>query len=134
MKKIVLWGIGGLIACTLIALAVLMFFSPNEINIVNSNEAKIVYIYGDKNILEKLNEDDLLTIENIINGKQLYQDEPSCGFDENISLHFNNNIFSVACDGCPIIKYNNKYFSVSDSQIEQIHNIMEKYGAEFPCV
>lgn len=135
MKKRVFLVISGLIVIVLIIFILLEFFKLKEIiNIADSNEAEIVYVYGDKNITEELSKDDLIIIKDIINGKQLYKDEPSCGFDENISLRFDKNIFSVACDGCPIIKYNNKYFNVSDLQIEEIHNIMKKYGAKFPCV
>ncbi len=72
-----------------------------------------------------INKEDMLIIKEIFNGKELFRDNPSCGFDENISLCFDNITFSVACDGCPIIKYKNKYFYVSEIELEQIHNIME---------
>lgn len=106
----------------------------NKINIPDNATAKIVYKYDDKNINESLNEDESLIIKDIFNGKELFYDNPSCGFNANISLSFDNKTFMIACDGCSIIKYNNKYFNVSDSQIEQIHNIMQKYGAKFPCI
>lgn len=93
-----------------------------------------LYIYEDKNINESLNKEDMLIIKEIFNGKELFRDNPSCGFDENISLCFDNITFTVACDGCPIIKYKNKYFYVSEIELEQIHNIMKKYGAKFPCI
>ena len=65
-----------------------------------------------------------MIIKEIFNGKELFRDNPS----------FDNITFSVACDGCPIIKYKNKYFYVSEIELEQIHNIMKKYGAKFPCI
>lgn len=106
----------------------------NKVNIPDSSTAKIVYKYNDKNINESLNEDESLIIKDIFNDKELFYDNPSCGFNANISLSFDDKTFMIACDGCSIIKYNNKYFNVSDSQIEQIHNIIQKYGAKFPCI
>lgn len=133
MKKKLFYIIGVIVIASLLAF-VLYNFYPSKINISDNASAKIIYVYGDENIDKPLNKDDALIIKDIFNGKELFRDNPSCGFDTNISLRFDNSIFSVACDGCPIIKYKNRYFNVSESQIKQIHNIMKKYGAQFPCV
>lgn len=126
-----------IVVCVVIVFLLVFNFCgcyPIKINISDNAAAKIVYKYDDENIDRPLNEDDALIIRDIFNGKELFRDNPSCGFDTNISLRFDNSIFSVACDGCSIIKYKNRYFNLSETQIEQIHNIMKKYGAHFPCV
>lgn len=130
---------GYLIFCVLgvliiIASIVFILYNPSKINISNCENATIIYMYGDKIIDKPIDKKDMLIIRDILDGKELYKDSPSCGFDANISLRFDNNTFSVACDGCSIIKYRNKFLDLSESEIEQIHNIMKKYGAKFPCI
>ncbi|MCH5296091.1 MAG: hypothetical protein J1E85_00310 [Ruminococcus sp.] len=107
---------------------------PGKVNISNDSQGNIKYIYNDKNISTSMSKEDSETIINIIDGRECQYDNPSCGFDGNISFSFGNDTFYPACDGCSIIKYHNKYFNVLDAEIKQIHAIMEKYGAYFPCI
>lgn len=127
-----------LTVCAILFIAATILLSscafPKNVNISNDLQGNIKYIYNDKNISASMSKDDSQTIINIINGSECHNDNPSCGFDGNISFSFGSDIFLPACDGCPIIKYCNKYFNVSKSEIEQIHNIMAKHGAKFPCV
>lgn len=50
------------------------------------------------------------TISNFFDGKALYADTPSCGFDEEIAIKINNDeqIFCIACDFCPRVYWVNK--------------------------
>ena len=120
--------------CFLLILVILSSCDMKKIDLYEFNEADIVFVYDDKMIYETLDYTDANEIKNIFNGKMIYDDNPSCGFDDNISVRFDNEIFSLACDGCPIIRYNSSYFSVSEEDIEVIHDIMKKYGASIPCV
>lgn len=122
------------IVCCLLLLVALCSCNTEQVNLTEYNEGTIVFVYGDKQICEMLDYTDTSKLKGIINYKVLYNDNPSCGFDDNISLRFDDKIFSIACDGCPIIKYNGKYISLSENEIILMHNIMEKYGAVFPCV
>lgn len=126
-----------------ICLCIIMIFSAailsscifsDTVNIPDDSQGSIKFIYIDKNINTQMDKQDSDEVISIFNNRKCYFDNPSCGFDENISLSFGTNTFLVACDGCSIIKYHNKYFNVSNSEIEKIHNIMVKYGAVFPCV
>ena len=91
-----------------------------------------------KDISDKLTSEEEETILNILNKKTLGRDNPSCGFDDDISIRFNNDeeIFSIACDNCGIIYWKNKdkYLSLTDSENETIRNILRKHGFIFPCV
>lgn len=130
MKKLTICGI--LIIAATILLSSCVF--PKNVNISNDLQGSIKYIYNDENISASMSKDDSQTIINIINSNECHNDNPSCGFDGNISFSFGTDTFLPACDGCPIIKYRTKYFNVSESEIEQIHNIMAKHGAKFPFV
>lgn len=127
-----------LIISIIIIVGVIIFLfynlNSNKIDISDNATAKVTYVYEGKNVNESLTPKETQTIKNIFNDKELLADNPSCGFDDNISLRFDNNIFAIACDACPIIRYNNKYFYVTDEEIGQIHTIMEKHGAKFPYV
>lgn len=126
-----------------ICLCIIMIFSAallsscifsEKIRISEDLQSSIKFIYNDKNINTQMDKEDSDAVVDIFNNKECFTDNPSCGFDGNISLTFGTDTFMVACDGCSIIKHNNKYFNVSDSEIRQIHRIMRKYGARFPCV
>lgn len=125
-------------ACVLLGVMILTIFVScsfsETVNISNYSQCNITFIYSDKNISEPMCEKDSNDILNIFNGRECYKDNPSCGFDENISLSFGKDKFLIACDGWPIIKYKGKFFNVSESEIEKLHKIMEKYSANFPCI
>lgn len=118
----------------LIVLVILSSCNTKKVDLSKFSEANITYVYEDKNIHETLDDTDTNEIKNIFNGKMIYDDNPSCGFDDNISVRFGDEIFSIACDGCPVIRYKGEYIFVSEEDIEVIHNIMKKYGASFPSV
>lgn len=86
---------------------------------------------------EALTEDDLAAICKMFDGKMLYKDNPSCGFDgKNAIVLCGDEVFCVACDGCPILFYENKdrYFRLSDEENDRLHRILAQYGLNFPCV
>lgn len=104
-----------------------------KVSILDTN-ARLNYVYNDKNINVNLSADESKTIKVMFNGKRLYNDNPSCGFTENVSIRFDNMVFCVACDKCPIVKWGNKYFKISEGDREIINLVFEKYGGYFPCV
>ena len=101
---------------------------------IKENNASIVYIYEDKTINSNLTVDESEFLKKIFNGKRAYFDNPSCGFDENVSVRFSDMTFCIACDTCSIIKVKDRYFGISDEEREEINKIFEKYGGKFPCV
>lgn len=107
-------------------------FPKIEIN-KNAN-ARIVFIYDDKNIDSKLAVEDSEVLRNIFNGKRLSFGEPFCGHTENVSIRFGDLFFCPACDTCPVVKVGNRYLGISSADREKINEIFEKYGGRFPCV
>lgn len=125
-----------LILIALVILAFIMIGYPKT-DLSNVYEAEIIFKYQEKDIIEKISREDLTSIKNILDKKELYRDNPSCGFDENISIKLDNDaLLLIARDGCPIIYYKNedKYFTLSETEKEKLHEILIQYGMEFPCI
>ena len=85
-----------------------------------------------------LTQEEAERIFELFDGKVMVDDNPSCGFGEDVSVSINDGeyVFYIAQDTCPVIYYKNydKYISVSDSEQETLYSILEKYGFHFPCV
>lgn len=107
--------------------------TPEKVSL-SSDEAHIKYEYQDKVISCNVSNDESDIILKAFDGKILVKDSPSCGFTEDVCIMFGDKMFYLACDGCPIIKHNEKYFTVSSSEIDEIHQIFKGYGGTFPCI
>lgn len=132
MKKYIV-----ILSIVLVILIVGGYFLFDNLNTkvnIPSTSAKLSYIYNDKNISINLSMDESKLLKDMFNGKRLYNDSPSCGFSENVSICFDNLFFCIACDKCSIVKLNNKYFKISESEQKSLINIFEKYGCFFPCI
>ncbi|NLP35258.1 MAG: hypothetical protein GX359_08715 [Clostridiales bacterium] len=101
---------------------------------IYDTKASLTYVYNDKSIKTQLTDEESLLLKEIFNNKKLRTDNPSCGFTENISISFNDLVFCIACDDCPIVKLGKKYFKISKSDRETVEQIFKKYGGSFPCV
>ena len=101
---------------------------------IPDESARIIYIYNDQKVNILLSDEESDIIRNIFNNRKLYSDNPSCGFTQNVSVRFNELIFCIACDNCPIIKLRNKYFKISSEDREVVNQIFEKYNGIFPCL
>ncbi len=124
-----------LFALTVIGIFTFIYCNPSRVDLSLYNDAEVVFWYGDKNIKEKVSAEDAKILKGILHGKnELYWDNPSCGFNDFVSIRFGNNIFSPACDNCNTIRYRNKYFYLSDKEMRQVRRIMQKHGAHFPCI
>lgn len=111
-----------------------MFGIFNPRTKIISTSACLTYVYNTQNINTLLSDKEGNLLKDIFNNKRLYSDNPSCGFTEDVSICFEDMVFCVACDGCPIVKLGNKYFKISTSDRKTIDQIFEKYGGAFPCV
>ncbi|KIR01133.1 hypothetical protein P261_02913 [Lachnospiraceae bacterium TWA4] len=67
-------------------------------------------------------------------GKRQYKDEPSCGFNKNISISFGDMVFCIAYDECNVVKLNDRCISISEEDRQKIDKIFEKYGGHFPAI
>lgn len=126
------------ISLTILAVVVIAGFfycNPSRVDLSLYNDAEVVFWYGDENIKEKVSAEDAKILKDILHEKkELYWDNPSCGFNDFVSVRFGNNVFSPACDNCNTIRYRNKYLYLSDKEMRQVRRIMRKHGAHFPCV
>ena len=102
------------------------FFSCNPF----ANQAQ-VHFYDE---IETVNEDDSARLRELLYGKPLHYDLPSCGFGKEVSVSFGGDMFMPARDGDDIVENNGKYLSLTQTENEQFHEILEKYGVTFPCV
>ena len=108
-------------------------------NIDPQAEVTLHFVYGDKDIHAVLQQDEAESILAILDGNPYdpaFAGVPSCGFHENISLQVGEQVFAIACDSCSYIQDtgNQKYFSISDEDMEYIRNLFSHYGGHFPCV
>lgn len=115
---------------------IFLLCSCDTVSLDEESIVKLVFHHNDTNVETQLSIQESEIIIDIIDGKRLYQDNPSCGFSEDISLVIDGKIYSPACDDCCIIKdcSSGKYFSISRDQRETIEEIFESYGGYFPCV
>ena len=123
-----------ILALVLLLTGVLAFSSCYTLKFNPNNDAiRILLICKGDNLSlnEAVNESDALKITEILNGKHLYKDNPSCGFTEKqaIVIH-DNKTFCIAMDECPILYYKeeDKYLRLSEEEYNQLLQIIEQYG------
>jgi len=115
----------------------ILWFQCERVNMDFVKDATAIFVYKNNNIVHQLNDDEVSTIKNIFNGKKMYSDNPSCGFDETISVKFNNTqTFCIARDTCPIVywKEKNTYIKLSESEKNILYDLLSQYGFFFPCL
>lgn len=127
-KHIILFAVFALIALAF------FWFNPFRVYLYYDSEANIVFNYGKSSINAEVSTDDAVVLRAILNGRLTFYDEPSCGFTDDVSIRFGDKVFCPACDGCPTVKYRDKYLGLTDSANKQLRDIMGKYGVYFPCV
>ena len=116
-----------------LALVTILFVSCTKAITVPEANAVLTFKYNGNDIVVELSAEESETIRTIFNNKRTYQDNPSCGFTENVSVRFNDSVFCIACDNCSMVKYQGQFFSISDDERETINQIFEIHGGFFPC-
>ena len=96
----------------------------------------LTYVYGDRDIHVILTKEETAAVCRILNGKWMYEDNPSCGFSENISITVDGVTLALACDSCGQMKNcgNGKYVFLFPQERQTIEDIFQTYGGKFPCV
>lgn len=102
------------------------FFSCNPF----ANHAQIRF-YDD---IKAVDDEDSARLRELLYGKPLHYDSPSCGFGEEVSVSFGGDMFMPARDGDESVENNGKYLTLTETENEEFHEILEKYGVTFPCV
>ena len=128
-----------IICFVLSILAVFALCSCNMSKVEAGSEVTLIFAVGDKNISEKLTEDEAARMIEILDGNSLtnrVRGIPSCSFDENVAIKIGSRTYAIALDTCGTVMetVSNKYFNISDEDIAYIHSVFEKYGGYFPCV
>ena len=111
--------------------------STNRINMDDIKEGEISFVYGDTNILHSLDNEELSLVKAIFNNKKVYNDNPSCGFSENISIKFDKSqTFCIACDTCPVVYWmeEDRYIRLMEEEKSKLYILLKTYGAFFPCI
>ena len=134
MKKIVTF----LMCCLMFCFCGCSSVKIDDKSIKTDNKSKGMakFEYGDKDILTEISDSELKEIINIFESKDLYTDEPSCSFSENISVIIDDSHFCIANDECGIVylKEENKYFNLTDNENKRLREILVGYGFSFPCL
>jgi len=106
------------------------------VTVSGDGEAVLRFVYGEENIFQVLTPEEAEQVAEIFDQKILLTDSPSCGFDEDISITIDGQVFAVARDNCGIIQHcdSGRYFPVSEEDISFIHDLFEQYGGDFPCI
>lgn len=135
MKKYVFM----LLIILLVSMVIFIVLHKNRDSIMleEFKNIKAIYKYSNKESIMEIELEDIELIYNIFKEKELYNDELSCGFSENVSIVVDDlYYFYFALDGCPVIYFKNedKYIKLSNEERDNLFNILEKYNFKFPCV
>lgn len=89
--------------------------------------------YGSRDIKVKLTEEEAETIKDLFHGKR-NEYELRCGYDENIAIVFDGEVFCIALDSAHSIYYKNedKYFGFCEEECAKLLEILEKYDFSTP--
>ena len=108
-------------------------------NVSQSANVTLIYQFGGKNITVSLEPEEAEKVVGILDGNSydpVWSGIPSCGFSSDIALNVNGRVYAVARDTCNKMQDmgNLRYFSVSEDEIDYIHDLFKKYGGKFPCI
>ena len=125
-----------ILICVLAAFLLLTLCSCGKVSVNTDRTVRLVYKYDSASVDVNLSEQESNMILSIFDGKELYFDNPSCGFDKNVSLRVNGRIFCPACDTCCTVKDcgTGQFFKITQAERDTIERIFVIYGGHFPCV
>lgn len=136
MKKILIIVLILLVA-VMIPMIGVASIQANIVDIPTPDEGKVIFEYEEADICLFITNEELKLIANIFNGKTMYKDNPSCGFSESVAVQLDNShTFCIARDGCPVVywKEENRYFSITEEEKINLHNLLKSFGVYFPCI
>ncbi len=119
-----------------IVLLIVLIASFVTVNTNFAKEATIKYTFGDGEVVEIDDKEDIEALKNILNGATRIGGGESCGFgglEIVMKGSFRRLTFIPAADGCEIlyIPSKNLYMDISDEDRDKIDEIFTKYG--LPC-
>jgi len=131
MKKL----ITSIASLLLVVLIIFSFTSCHTVRVADE-EIVAVFQYADINVSTKLSHEDAELVRDMFNGKIAFSDSPSCGFGKDVALTSDGYTYCIATDTCGIIYVleKDKYFHLSNEEIETLHHLLSEYGFKFPCI
>ncbi len=126
-----------------ILLALLMVFSLcfsgcQRVSVSSNKPGKLIFSFPDRgiDIRQTLTQEETDALAAIVNGKSMSFENSSCGFYQDVCFIIDGTRFCPACDTCNGIRVFGigMEITVSQEEIQFIHDLFEKYGGKFPCV
>ena len=135
MKKRILAFLGIIVLILIISLG--FFYSPKIVRLKNIESVKAIYTYYGADKISDLSSEEVLLIQRLFNNKIATRDTLYCGFGKDVCIVIDNKTtFCFAGDMCPIVYWaeQDRYFSMSEKEYEELLALLEKHGFDFPCV
>ena len=128
-----------IISILLIAILIFVFFSCGKTNAKSGKQVTLTYKINSTDICVTLPDEEAEKVIAIMDGNTYSTDFlgfPSCGFDKNVSLKIGNRIYAIAGDSCnTVVNWRTgRYFYIAQEDMEYIHELFQKYGADFPWI
>lgn len=133
-----------IILCTIVFVIIFLFimsvFKP--VNLDFADIVTVKYEYGGKSIyMEIIDIDEVVRLKAICKGTVINDFAiPACGFGT-VELTFEGKskhvVLYPACDSCDTMRFgeeNQFFYSIGEDERQELEEILEKYGATFPCV
>ena len=119
------------IACVIVMLMLVVYGIVPKNKINSNDEVKLIHSYDEQDIQVVLPDDEASKIRDILDGKiyHLFPGTPACGFLSCHGFFIGDTFYSVAIDSCGTIMNcsSDRFFDVSEKEINYIHSLFEKY-------
>lgn len=124
-----------LFALALILLIAAALCGCSRVDIAEDQPVMLVFRCGDTAVEEPLSEAEAAQIIEIFQGKQLFFDNPSCGFSPDVSLRIGGRAYCPACDKCCYVQdiFSLKCFKLTQAERDILESIFSAHGGFFPC-
>ena len=109
-----------------------------RVSVSSKKPGELVFSFPERDvdIHQILTQEETDALAAIVNGKSMSFENSSCGFYRDVCFIIDGTRFCPACDTCNGIRVYGigMEITVSQEDIQFIHDLFEKYGGEFPCI
>ena len=122
-----------------IAVSIISFVVFGKVSLSHDAKSEFYFDSGDIYFTSNMSDEHCATIANMFDSKRLISsNDQNKIFSDKIYLSFDdgNEIknFYIACDGSGTIRFNDKYFDLSEEESTEFFDILSQYTAKFPCI
>ena len=123
----------------LICLGISLCACSSEVVLREDQKVTMTFRYEYKNIKRALNEEESAEIIKIFNGKYCFDvanENPSCGYDDDVALTVGKTTFAIARDGChtAMNMSTREIILLTEDEYDYILMLYDTYGGFFPCM